>query len=798
MRKPGLKHLFNLNRLFLSFSLLFMFQTVLGESTFGSLAIGGGGFVTGIIPSTTEKGLMYARTDVGGAYRRDSLSDKWIPLLDWASTSQTGYMGVEAIALDPGNSNNVYMLVGTSYFNSGTTAILHSFDRGNTFAITNVTSLFTAHGNGMGRQTGEKLVVDPNLGTILFCGTRSKGLFKSTNSGLAWTRLAGLNVTTTTNGNGISFVLMDPTSGSKGSATSTLFVGVTRSGSSLYRSNDGGATFDTIPKAPALYAPQRAVLAGRNLIITYGNGVGPYGDATNGWMDTGQIWKYNLDAATWTNITPSSCTRAYCGISVDPNNANRLIASTVNAYLKQGNAWGDQLFITTNGGTSWTNLITRGYQLQANGVTWMSTSQSIHWAGCLVFNPFNSKQAFVTSGNGLFKTDDIDATLCIWKFDVKGLEETVAMSLVSIPGGPVLSVIGDYDGFRSIKPDAYAPIHSPTMGTTCGLAYAGNSLGKVVRIGSSMYYSNDTAKTWIKSATLKGAQGSASISADGRVMLHSPADSSKVFRSFNNGTTWAAVTGIDFSTLTVADPVNPAAFYAYNRSTGYTYASADTGKTFAKVGATTSWGSNLERSVPGFEGHLWIPQYTNGLVRSINGGKAFTKIASVLEASAVGVGKAAPGKTYPTLYIWGKVGLLTGVFRSIDEGLTWTRINDDAHEWGGTGNGNFVVGDMNVYGRVYMSTVGRGIVYVDSDDGSIALEQTPSALKDKVSIYLNEAQDMLYAQGDVSGIEVFSLKGNRLLYSDHAQIALNSLSPGCYLSRMKTGTGLEVRLFVKN
>lgn len=216
------------------------------------------------------------------------------------------------------------------------------------------------------------------------------------------------------------------------------------------------------------------------------------------------------------------------------------------------------------------------------------------------------------------------------------------------------------------------------------------------------------------------------------------------------------------------------------------------------MGATTSWGSNLERSVPGFEGHLWIPQYTNGLVRSINGGKAFTKIASVLEASAVGVGKAAPGKTYPTLYIWGKVGLLTGVFRSIDEGLTWTRINDDAHEWGGTGNGNFVVGDMNVYGRVYMSTVGRGIVYVDSDDGSTALEQTPSALKDKVSIYLNEAQDMLYAQGDVSGIEVFSLKGNRLLYSDHAQIALNSLSPGCYLSRMKTGTGLEVRLFVKN
>ncbi len=782
--------------LLLFLSVFFLFQTSMAASTFGSLAIGGGGFVTGIIPSTTEKGLMYARTDVGGAYRRDSLNDKWIPLLDWVSTSQTGYMGVEAIALDPNNSDNVFMLVGTSYYNSGTTAILRSFDRGNTFAFSNVTSQFTAHGNGMGRQTGEKLIVDPNLGTILYCGTRSKGLFKSTNSGLVWTRVAGLNVTTTTNGNGISFVLADPSSGTKGSATNTLFVGVTRSGSSLYRSNDGGATFDTIPNAPSLYAPQRAAIAGRNLIVTYGNGVGPYGDATNGWMDTGQIWKYNIDAGLWTNITPTSCTRAYSGISVDPNNTNRLIASTVNAYLKQGNAWGDQLFVSTNGGTSWTNLITRGYQLQPNGVTWMSSNQSIHWACCFVFNPFNTKQAYVTSGNGLFMTENIDATTCIWKFDVKGLEETVALNLVSIPGGPVISVIGDYDGFRSVKPDSYAPIHAPTMGTTSGLAYAGSSLGKVVRIGSSMYYSNDTAKTWIKAATLKGAQGSASISADGRVILHTPADSAKVFRTFNNGTTWTAVTGIDFSTVTVADPVNPAVFYAYNRSNGYTFASADTGKTFTRAGTTNSGGSSLERNVPGYEGHLWIPQNANGLVRSINGGKTFTKLTSVLEASAVGIGKAAHGNTYPTLYIWGKVGLITGVFRSIDEGLNWTRINDDAHEWGGTGNGKFVVGDMNVFGRVYMSTVGRGIVYIDSDDGSTVLEKT--TLNDKVSIYLNDNQNMLYAQGNVFSIEVFSLKGNRLLYSDQAQIALNSLSPGCYLSRMKTGTGHQVRLFVKN
>jgi hypothetical protein len=63
------------------------------------------------------------------------------------------------------------------------------------------------------------------------------------------------------------------------------------------------------------------------------------------------------------------------------------------------------------------------------------------------------------------------------------------------------------------------------------------------------------------------------------------------------------------------------------------------------------------------------------------------------------------------LYIWGTVGGVRGVHRSLDAGASWLRINDDAHQYGGPGNGQFVVGDMNVFGVVYMSTAGRGIVY---------------------------------------------------------------------------------------
>jgi hypothetical protein len=43
----------------------------------------GGGFVTGVTFSPLVKGLLYARTDVGGAYRLDPGSAEWVPLTDW-------------------------------------------------------------------------------------------------------------------------------------------------------------------------------------------------------------------------------------------------------------------------------------------------------------------------------------------------------------------------------------------------------------------------------------------------------------------------------------------------------------------------------------------------------------------------------------------------------------------------------------------------------------------------------------------------------------------------------------------
>ena len=221
--------------------------------------------------------------------------------------------------------------------------------------------------------------------------------------------------------------------------------------------------------------------------MTYANGAGPHGaerraDESGANLEV----RSRYGRVDITSRLPGSL-RPFGGISVDPITPVAWSPRPINTWLAQGEAYGDHFFLSTDGGASWTDVTARGFQLDSNGVTWMDKSQSIHWAGSIEFDPFNGKRVSVTSGNGLFTTEDIDATPCVWKSNVRGLEETVPLNLVSIPNGGPLSVIGDYDGFRSTDISEYAPIHTPRMGTTNGLAYAYAQPNKLVRAGKDLY-----------------------------------------------------------------------------------------------------------------------------------------------------------------------------------------------------------------------------------------------------------------------------------------------------------------------
>src|ERR1022692_2872517 len=69
--------------------------------TWKSVQIVGGGFVDGFVFHPTAKDVVYARTDIGGAYRRNPQTRRWEPMLDWVPYADLNLMGVESIAADP-------------------------------------------------------------------------------------------------------------------------------------------------------------------------------------------------------------------------------------------------------------------------------------------------------------------------------------------------------------------------------------------------------------------------------------------------------------------------------------------------------------------------------------------------------------------------------------------------------------------------------------------------------------------------------------------------------------------------
>jgi hypothetical protein len=176
--------------------------------------------------------------------------------MDWISENDKGLYGTEAFALDPTDPKRIYVLAGTGYFSKGRTAVLRSEDYGNTWDTSYVEML--AHGNGMGRQTGEKLVVDPNMPNILFCGSRTKGLYKSTDYGKTWTSAYEVALSSATesalnNVNGISFVMFDESQGKNADgSTKTIYLGISETKDNLQVSHDGGATWEAIKGVPTV------------------------------------------------------------------------------------------------------------------------------------------------------------------------------------------------------------------------------------------------------------------------------------------------------------------------------------------------------------------------------------------------------------------------------------------------------------------------------------------------------------------------------------------------------------------
>ena len=769
--------------------------------SWNSLPVGGGGFVTGIVTCPQERNLIYARTDVGGAYRWIEETQSWKPLTDYLPESTASYMGVESMAIDPQAPNKLYMYCGTSYWNNGQSAILYSDNYGETFvekAI--VTTQFPAHGNDNGRQSGERLAVDPNKGNILLCGSRTRGLWKSTDSGATWTRLDNI---TFPNNRKVAFVQYISASSTTGNATPEIYVGLQYSGgNNLFVSSDGGDSWQAVENQTTTYMAHRCLLSNGKLYITYTDTEGP---GTNG---KGAVKKYDLTAKTWTDISPSG-NPSFGEVSVDPTNPDNLVVTTLSMWQRQAwisggsDSYGDQIYISTNDGANWKNLFPTSVSFSEPVIEWVKKYSQLHWAGSIKIDPFNKNRAFIISGNGIYMTENLWDAKPMFKMAVTNLEETVPNELVSLPGASTSTVLGDIDGF--IYPDItkYYDRYNPNMGTSTGLAVAGKATNVMVRVGSAVYLSQNTGGTWTKIANPSSTANSGwcAVGADGKCIVVTPSNA-HAFYTFNNGSAWTEMPGITSNNIRFfADYEKANVFYANVSNTLRTYTYNEAAGIFeynASVSLSGAYNNRLT-VVPGISGEIWFPRNTGGLGRITNAQTANPTITTfpLSTVTCVGVGKAAPGKTYPSLYIWGKPASTdpTGLYRSDDEGENWIRINDDEHQFGGPGNAQFVKGDMNVYGRVYMSTVGRGIIYgeLDSENSLPKIIQSNS-----IKILKSNDGGVILETPGICSYRIYSISGilvdKNICYQ--SQTIGQTLIPGVYIVSVETSNGIETMKFV--
>ncbi|WP_076070455.1 WD40/YVTN/BNR-like repeat-containing protein [Sphingomonas montana] len=704
-----------------------------------NVTVGGGGFAPGIVFSPVERGLAYLRTDMGGAYRWDAGLGRWLPLQD--SEAVSSYMGVESIAADPVDPDIVYLAAGMA--TRLPAAIFRSADRGAHW--TRVPVPFAMGGNEDGRGLGERLAIDPHRPATLLYGSRHDGMWRSDTSGATWRKIAAFPLPglgkpdrpRQTHG-GVSFIMFDP------ARPGHILAGSADPGAHhLFRSTDGGASWLAVAGGPAAaLLPVKAAIGGDGILtITYCDAIGPNG------ITQGAVWRFDPTSGAWRDVTPPRAGDAqpggYMGVAVSAQDPRVIAVATVNRYRP-----GDTVWRSADGGRSWSELRRRSTRDVSTSpfLDFAGKADFGHWIAGLAIDPFDADHAAYVTGATLYATTGFgrDGTMA-WAPWTKGIEQTAVITLVSPTGGaPLVSGFGDIGGFRHDDLTTSPPrVHlNPFLTNTNTLDYAGSAPNVLVRSGNthaplvpgaSLAWSDDGAVRWHPLAvpadgsgdTAPERSGNAAItvSADGGTFL---VETTRPILTRDRGRSWTAVRGLPSRVRATADKADARRFYAIDFAAGRLVRSDDGGASFhptASIGlpadlsgarASGREAANPLVAVPGRAGSLWL-LIGQDLYRSTDFGERWVRATRDVAIRRYGLGRGAPGSAWPALYAIARIGGVDGVFRSIDGGAGWRRINDDAHQWGL--RLRMISGDPRRFGRVYVASDGRGILYGDPQDG---------------------------------------------------------------------------------
>lgn len=356
----------------------------------------------------------------------------------------------------------------------------------------------------------------------------------------------------------------------------------------------------------------------------------------------------------------------------------------------------------------------------------------------------------------------------------KGIEETVHLNIYSPPAGEVklIDIIGDYGGFVFTDLDkpaenTFANHNKDRWITAMNADYPDSNPALLVvtargnwtsKTKGGLILSFDQGSTWEQLRDPIGltadidrlirnlkqpnvTSGWTAISADGAAILWViglPILASRLVYTYDLGKSWWKSRVYDLNNKLVfndnlgfkvmSDRVNANIFYGFseNKNGAGFYVSLDKGKTFHQIKAPEGFpevdlsGIDSEqhyeiRVETGKEGVIWMAMQQYGLWRitydSMNNVFSGNRVSEAGDfIKRIGLGMPIEGSEIKTLFTSGTIKGEYGFYRSQDGGVTWIRINDDKNQYGDIRS---ITGDPRVFGRIYVATGTKGLVYGD-------------------------------------------------------------------------------------
>ncbi len=740
--------------------------TVGSATSYTSVKWGGGGYVTGLIYHPTSYNVMYARTDVGGAYRWNG-GGSWTPITDGIGFGggDSAYHGVESIAVDPTNDNKVYLVTGiVSHDWQGTPIngrIYVSGDRGASW--THYDLPFPVGGNENARAIGERLKADPTNPSTLFYASRTAGLWKSTNSGQTWTQtglsskvlsaseIQGLGSSPV----GVEQIMFDNSNVGGGATTWIMYAAIApdyvqKAGltSTMYKSVNGGATWTPVPVPSSVsgyYVPHMVRTSDGNYYVVFNKNAG------QGAGGPGYLYRFGGVSfnESWTQLATTT-QGGYGGVSVYGTGSTARIALAVTGTWSAGQP---VVQLSDNGGApgSWREI--------ADGMThWGGGYRG--WVDDIEIDPTNKDHILHVHGGGVWETWNASSTTPSWDAPVNNLEETATLALVTPPAGASYKFVNSAGDIGNWVQTDLAATPTRTPNSAWGNGDAADVLWSdpnyivavgIISGGSTVAYgswSGDSGNSWSNFASLPAGASTnfadtvSIVTTSRNNIVWAPANSIPSWTT-NNGASWTQVSGLpapngglNNAYRLVVDRQSPNRVYAFdgggawwNSTTGKVYLSTDGGHSFALVQgsvaanfAPNDFGLTTMVGNPNASGDLWVAD-GNAVYHSTNSGASWTKIpgfgtvaasgstGALQGATRIALGKAQSGASYSAaVYVVGTRGGVWGIWHSDDGGATWARFNDDAHQYAGIG---VIAGDWNTYGRIYFSGNGRGVIYTN-------------------------------------------------------------------------------------